>query len=390
MNSESQSLKTIDARNASTRKKRIALVIALFIILSLTWLAYYLFVGRYHETTDNAYVSGSVVAVNAQTSGTVEAILAEENQEVKAGQVLVKLNPTDAQVALSQATAQLAETTRQIQQSFNNIGVVKAQLNQAKKAVDTTSAAVKRREPLLKTGAVSREEFDNANDALARAQAALLVTNAQNKTAIAQVSGTTIMNHPSIERAKSAFRSAYINEKRLNIVAPMDGIVAKRFVQVGQSVAPNIPLMNIVAASEVWVDANFKETQLNHLRIGQPVEIQADMYGSSVKYEGKVQGIAIGTGSAFSVLPAQNATGNWIKVVQRVPVRITLTNPEQLKKSPLRVGMSIKANVSTRVRDGAIIGAENIVPANLATHVYEQDEADANAAAQKIVQDNLR
>lgn len=390
MNSESQSLKTIDARNASTRKKRIALVIALFIILSLTWLAYYLFVGRYHETTDNAYVSGSVVAVNAQTSGTVEAILAEENQEVKAGQVLVKLNPTDAQVALSQATAQLAETTRQIQQSFNNIGVVKAQLNQAKKAVDTASAAVKRREPLLKTGAVSREEFDNANDALARAQAALLVTNAQNKTAIAQVSGTTIINHPSIERAKSAFRSAYINEKRLNIVAPMDGIVAKRFVQVGQSVAPNIPLMNIVAASEVWVDANFKETQLSHLRIGQPVEIQADMYGSSVKYEGKVQGIAIGTGSAFSVLPAQNATGNWIKVVQRVPVRITLTNPEQLKKSPLRVGMSIKANVNTRVRDGAIIGAENIVPANLATHVYEQDEADANAAAQKIVQDNLR
>lgn len=390
MKSESQPLTTINTDNSTIRKKRIILVVALFIVLALTWLLYYLFVGRYHEKTDNAYVGGSIVAVNAQTSGTVEAIFAEENQEVKAGQTLVKLNPTDAQVALSQATAQLAETTRQIQQSFNNISVVNAQLNQAKKSVETASAAVKRREPLVQTGAVSREEFDNAKDALARAQAVLLVANAQKKTAVAQVAGTNIANHPSIERAKSAFRSAYINAKRLAIIAPMDGIVAKRFIQVGQSVSSNTPLMTIVAANEVWIDANFKETQLSHLRVGQPVEVQADIYGSSIKYAGKVQGIAIGTGSAFSVLPAQNATGNWIKIVQRVPVRITLMNPEQLKKSPLRVGMSIKVNVNTRARDGAMIGAGNIIPANLSTHVYEQDETDANDAAQKIVQDNLR
>ena len=381
-----------ETANSRARKKRMILVGGGFALIGAAWLAYYLLVGRYYEETDNAYVGGSIVAVNAQTQGTVEAILAEENQEVKAGQPLVKLNATDAAVALSQASAQLAETTRQIQQAFNNTSVANAQLKQAQVAVKTAQDAVNRRAPLVATGAVSKEEFASAKDTLARAQAALQVASSQNSTAIAQVSGTDVSHHPSVERAKAAFRAAYINQKRLAILAPMDGIVAKRFVQVGQSVSPNVPLMNIVAANQVWVDANFKETQLANLRVGQPVEIRADVYGSSADFKGKVQGIAIGTGSAFSVLPAQNATGNWIKIVQRVPVRIVLDDPEQLKKAPLRVGMSIAATVDTHQRDLPLIGAVtgDAAPANLSTTVYEQDEKDADDAAMAIINKNQR
>ena len=381
-----------EAANSRARKKRMILVGGGFALIGAAWLAYYLLVGRYYEETDNAYVGGSIVAVNAQTQGTVEAILAEENQEVKAGQPLVKLNATDAAVALSQASAQLAETTRQIQQAFNNTGVANAQLKQAQVAVKTAQDAVNRRAPLVATGAVSKEEFASAKDTLARAQAALQVASSQSNTAIAQVSGTDVSHHPSVERAKAAFRAADINQKRLAILAPMDGIVAKRFVQVGQSVSPNVPLMNIVAANQVWVDANFKETQLANLRVGQPVEIRADVYGSSVDFKGKVQGIAIGTGSAFSVLPAQNATGNWIKIVQRVPVRIVLDDPEQLKKAPLRVGMSIAATVDTHQRDLPLIGAVtgDAAPANLSTTVYDQDEKDADDAAMAIINKNQR
>ena len=377
------------AANAATRRKKMTMAIGAFLLMGIAFAIYYTFVARFNESTDNAYVGGNVVAINAQTSGTVEAVLAEENQEVKAGQALVTLNATDADVALTQASAQLADTTRQIRQAFNNTGITNAQLAQANTAVTTAQEAVNRRAPLVATGAVSKEEFATAQDALAKAKAAQQVAQSQNNSATAQVANTDIAHHPSVERAKAAFRSAYINQKRLAVIAPIDGIVAKRYVQVGQSVAPNLPLMNLVAANQVWVDANFKETQLANLRVGQDVEIKADMYGSAVTYTGKVQGIAIGTGSAFSVLPAQNATGNWIKIVQRIPVRITI-DAEQLKKFPLRVGMSMEAIVDTHARDGAVLGstADTAATADLVTTVYTQDAAEADAAAMKIIDAN--
>lgn len=377
------------AANAATRRKKMTMAIGAFLLMGIAFAIYYTFVARFNESTDNAYVGGNVVAINAQTSGTVEAVLAEENQEVKAGQALVTLNATDANVALTQASAQLADTTRQIRQAFNNTGITNAQLAQANTAVTTATDAVNRRAPLVATGAVSKEEFSTAQDNLAKAKAAQQVAQSQNNSATAQVANTDIAHHPSVERAKAAFRSAYINQKRLAVIAPIDGIVAKRYVQVGQSVAPNLPLMNLVAANQVWVDANFKETQLANLRVGQDVEIKADMYGSAVTYKGKVQGIAIGTGSAFSVLPAQNATGNWIKIVQRIPVRITI-DAEQLKKFPLRVGMSMEAIVDTHARDGAVLGstADTAATADLVTTVYTQDAAEADAAAMKIIDAN--
>ena len=379
-----------DAQNQRKRKLGLTIAIGLFLLIGLAWAAYWFLYARFHETTENAYVSGNMVMVNAQTVGTVEAIMADENQEIKAGQVLLKLNPTDAQVALSQAQAQLAQATRQIQNAFNNAGVANAQLSQAASAVRTAQDAVNRRAKLVPTGAVSNEEYDQALNALKQAQAAYKTANEQNKTASAQIAGTTTLNHPAIEAAKAAFRSAYINNKRLAVLAPIDGVVAKRSVQVGQQISPGVPLMTIVAANQVWVEANYKETQLANLRVGQPVELEADVYGSSVKFKGTVQGIGIGTGSSFSVLPAQNATGNWIKIVQRVPVRVNL-DPEQLKQHPLRVGMSMHVSVDTNDRNGAVLGAitGTQAPANLQTNVYAQDEAEANQVADQIIQQNL-
>ena len=379
-----------DAQNQRKRKLGLTIAIGLFLLIGLAWAAYWFLYARFHETTENAYVSGNMVMVNAQTVGTVEAIMADENQEIKAGQVLIKLNPTDAQVALSQAQAQLAQATRQIQNAFNNAGVANAQLSQAASAVRTAQDAVNRRAKLVPTGAVSKEEYDQALNALKQAQAAYKTANEQNKTASAQIAGTTTLNHPAIEAAKAAFRSAYINNKRLAVLAPIDGVVAKRSVQVGQQISPGVPLMTIVAANQVWVEANYKETQLANLRVGQPVELEADVYGSSVKFKGTVQGIGIGTGSSFSVLPAQNATGNWIKIVQRVPVRVNL-DPEQLKQHPLRVGMSMHVSVDTNDRNGAVLGAVTgtQAPANLQTNVYAQDEAEANQVADQIIQQNL-
>ena len=379
-----------DAQNQRKRKLGLTIAIGLFLLIGLAWAAYWFLYARFHETTENAYVSGNMVMVNAQTVGTVEAIMADENQEIKAGQVLLKLNPTDAQVALSQAQAQLAQATRQIQNAFNNAGVAIARLSQAASAVRTAQDAVNRRAKLVPTGAVSKEEYDQALNALKQAQAAYKTANEQNKTASAQIAGTTTLNHPAIEAAKAAFRSAYINNKRLAVLAPIDGVVAKRSVQVGQQISPGVPLMTIVAANQVWVEANYKETQLANLRVGQPVELEADVYGSSVKFKGTVQGIGIGTGSSFSVLPAQNATGNWIKIVQRVPVRVNL-DPEQLKQHPLRVGMSMHVSVDTNDRNGAVLGAVTgtQAPANLQTNVYAQDEAEANQVADQIIQQNL-
>ena len=380
----------IDAHKSRQRKTRMSIAIGIFLLIGLLWALYWFFIARYHEETENAYVAGSMVVVNAQTAGTVEAILAEENQVVKAGDVLVKLSPTDAQVALAQASAQLANATRQIQNVFNTVSVTRAQMVQANSAVKTAQDAVNRRAVLVKTGAVSREEYDQAVNALNQALAAQKTTMEQNKSAGAQVAGTTTQNHPAIEAAKAAFRSAYINNKRLAVLAPTDGVIAKRNVQVGQQISQGVPLMSIVAANQLWVEANFKETQLANLRVGQPVELTSDVFGSGVKFKGTVQGIGIGTGSAFSVLPAQNATGNWIKIVQRIPVRIQL-DAEELKAHPLRVGMSMVANVNTHQRDGAVLGtvAGSDGLSNLTTNVYAQDEEEANREADKIINANL-
>lgn len=372
-------------------KRRRALIIlaAVAILAGLGWLAYWFFYARWHADTDDAYVQGNVVDIVPQTVGTVVSIDADEGMEVHAGQALVHLDPNDARVAFDQAEANLAGTVRQVRGYYSTVQSGQADLRARQVAVEQARADVKRREGLVASGAVSREELAHARDMLAGAEAALSAARGQLSRSRALVDATTVSQQPQVEAAASQLRQAYLNLKRTAIVAPVSGHVAQRQVQLGQRVQPGMSLMTIVPLEQVWVDANFKETQLGDMRIGQPVELHADLYGGDVTYRGKVASLGLGTGSAFSLLPAQNASGNWIKIVQRLPVRIEL-DPKQLEKHPLRLGLSMDVDVSIRDQSGPILASRR--PPDkplLSTRAYDRQLQDANRLIADIIQKNL-
>jgi len=332
---------------------------------------YYAAVLRHYESTDDAYVQGNLVQITPQVSGTVISIGADDTDFVKSGQELVKLDTADAQVALDQAEAQLAQTVREVRSIYSNNGTLAAQValreadvEKARSDLAKADDDVQRRAALTSSGAVGKEEFNHATaqlastrSAVAAAQAALASARQQLATNQTLTDGTSAEAHPNVQRAAARVREAYIALHRTVLPAPVDGYVAKRGVQVGQRVAPGAPLMAVIPLRGVWVDANFKESQLRNLRIGQPVVLAADIYGRKVEYHGKVAGLGAGTGSAFSLLPAQNATGNWIKIVQRVPVRIAL-DPQQLNAHPLRVGLSTTVRVDVHDTSGPLIASQ--------------------------------
>jgi membrane fusion protein, multidrug efflux system len=383
--------------NNGKRKRMMTLLVIVILIAAIAYGLYYFLVARFHEDTDDAYVNGNVVQITPQVTGTVVAVNADDTQTVKAGDPLVVLDPADARVALEQAEANLAQTVRQVRGLFADDNQYQAQVAQRQSDLSRAQDDLKRRMTVAQTGAVSQEEISHARDAVKSAQAAVEAAQQQLASNRALTANTTIANHPNVQASAAKVRDAYLNNARNTLPAPVTGYVAKRSVQVGQRVSPGTPLMAIVPLGAVWVDANFKEVQLKHMRIGQPVELTADVYGSSVVYHGKVVGFSAGTGSAFSLLPAQNATGNWIKVVQRLPVRIAL-DPQELEKHPLRIGLSMQADVSIKDENGGQLGnAQNTV---YQTNVFAKygDEADAeiariiaenagpNAGAQKAVQ----
>jgi membrane fusion protein (multidrug efflux system) len=362
---------------------------------------YYELVLKHYESTDNAYVQGNLVQITPQVAGTVVAIGADDTDFVKAGQALVKLDTIDAQVALDQAEAQLAQTVREVRGLYANNATLTAQVSlreaEVDKARSDTAKAeddVQRRAALTGSGAVGKEEFNHANSqlaasrsALAATQAALLAARQQLSANQTQTDGTTADSHPNVQRAAARVREAYIALHRAALPAPVDGYVAKRGVQVGQKVAAGTPLMAVVPLRGVWVDANFKESQLQNLRIGQPVELEADVYGKKVEYHGKVAGLGAGTGSAFSLLPAQNATGNWIKIVQRVAVRIEL-RPDELADHPLRVGLSMNATVDTSDLGGKTLAdAPRALPV-ASTVVFDDLQRGADDRVKQIVAAN--
>ena len=349
----------LTANEANTARRRgLTLIAAAVAIAALGWGGWHWANGRHVETTDNAYVAGNVVQITPQIGGTVVSIGADDTDYVKAGQLLVKLDPADARVALDQAEAQLAQTVREVRTLFANNSTLKAQvsLRSADLARAQADAArmqddVTRRAPLTASGAVGKEEFQHANAQLAAAkstvaaaQAAVVAAQEQLAASQTQTEGTSVEQHPNVQRAAARVREAYLAVQRAQLVAPLDGHVAKRGVQVGQRVQAGAPLMTLVPLHDLWVDANFKEGQLRKVKRGQPVTLTSDLYGSDVEYRGTVVGFSGGTGSAFAVVPAQNATGNWIKVVQRLPVRIRL-DPRQLTEHPLRVGLSMTADI---------------------------------------------
>lgn len=412
------------------RKKALTTVAAVVALAGLSWAAYEWLVASHYESTDNAYVQGNVVQITPQVGGTVMAILADDTDFVKAGQPLIKLDPADTQLALDQAEAALAQTVRQVRTLYANNSTLGAQVSlreadalRAQSDVVRTQSELariqgdvaratddlNRRQSLVASGAVSTEELNHAQSVLNGARNAAASAQAQVNAAQANVNaakagieaaqeqlhsnqamteGTRVENHPSVAAASAKLREAWLASKRAALPAPVDGYVAKRSVQLGQRVAAGTPLMSIIALNQVWVDANFKEVQLRNIRIGQPVKLTADVYGKKVEYTGTVAGLGAGTGAAFALLPAQNATGNWIKVVQRVPVRIAL-DKDEVAANPLRVGLSMDAEVDIAKKDGKSL-ADASAPAHTAqTDVYSALDAGAEAQVKRVISANL-
>ena len=391
------------ARVASNpvRQKLSILLTSVVVVVGLGWAVYEWLVASHYESTDNAYVQGNVIQITPQMGGTVTAILADDTDFVKAGQPLVRLDPADANVALEQSSANLAQAVRQVRTLYANNGSLSAQISlreaevaKAQSEIARASDDLNRRQSLVGNGAVSKEELNhaqtqlaNGKSVLASALAGVAAAKEQLVSNQAMTEGVSIDQHPSVLAAAAKVREAWLATQRAALPAPVDGFVARRTVQLGQRVAAGTPLMAIIPLDQLWVDANFKEVQLRNIRIGQPVSLTADLYGKKVEYKGTVSGLGMGTGAAFALLPAQNATGNWIKVVQRVPVRVAL-DAAQVAKNPLRVGLSMEASVDVRNQDGKMLADAPRETALAQTAVYESLDQGSVAAVRKIVAAN--
>lgn len=376
------------AKAGSKRGKMLTVVLGFFVICGIAYGIYWGLISRFQESTDDAYVNGNVIQITPQQGGTVVAIAADNTDVVKAGQVLVQLDPADASVALAAADAQLAKTVRQVRNLFATTDQL--QSNVAMREADLAKAQedLARRERLASSGAIAGEELQHARDLQKIAQAALIAARDQAAANRALVDQTTVENHPDVRNAAGKVREAYLAYARTKLPAPVSGLVAKRSVQLGQRVSPGMPLMAVVPLDQLWVDANFKEAQLQHVRIGQAAKLTADFYGSQVEYDGKVVGLDAGTGSAFSLLPAQNASGNWIKVVQRLPVRIAIDR-EQLRQHPLRIGLSMEVTVTVDRGEGATVAAAPRAAPAYVTPVFDENRDKADSEVARIIRANL-
>jgi len=406
-------------RPAAPGKRRIILlsIAGMLGVTLLAILIWWLFMGRWHTSTDDAYVGGNIVAVMPLTSGTVVSIYADTTQAVREGQLLVRLDDVDARLQLDAAVAALAKTVREVRglyaASEGNLPLIerrRAQLAtaQAELAKDDATLAqaeseLERRKALVRERFISAEALQAAQTArdaaLAQRQAALSAVGAakaavaetrdQAAVSTARVDHTSMESHPDVRAAATRVREATLALERTGVLAPAGGQVARRSVQVGAQVHPGDALMSLVPLDAVWVDANFKETELPNVRIGQQVELTSDFYGSRVVFHGRVLGLAPGTGSAFALLPPQNATGNWVKIVQRLPVRIALDATE-LENHPLRIGLSMNVTIDTHDRSGlALALLPNTAPI-AATSAYAQNPEAGNALVAQIIADNLR
>lgn len=369
------------------RKSILLFLTLLFVAIAVAYGLYWFLILRHFQETDDAYVSGNQVQIMAQVSGSVTKIWADNTDFVKQGDVLVSLDPADAEQSFEKAQTQLASSVRQIHQLMINSKQYQANIELQKTALAKAQHDLNRRIPLGQANLIGREELQHARDAVASAQAELDVAIQQYNANQAMVLGTRLEDQPVIKQAAAQVRDAWMALQRTQILSPMTGYVSQRAVQVGSQISPTTPLMAIVPAKGMWVDANYKETQLANIRIGQPATVVTDMYGDDIVFTGKVVGLDMGTGSAFSLLPAQNATGNWIKVVQRLPVRIEL-DEQQITEHPLRIGLSALVNVDTTSHEGAVLATQIRT-----TPVYESnarvlDMAPVNTLIDQIIQAN--
>ena len=376
-----------EASHSRKRKTWLTILAVLVIVGGLGVWAWHELYGRWSESTDDAYVNGNVVEITPLTTGTVVSIGADDGDLVHEGQVLLNFDPSDAEVGLQSAEANLARTVRQVRGLYSNVDGMKAQVAAQKAEVQKAQENFSRRRNLAAGGAISQEELSHARDDLASAQSALNSAQQQLASSSALVDDTVVSSHPEVQAAAAQLRQAYLAHARTTLIAPVTGYVAKRTVQLGQRVQPGTALMAVIPLNQLWIDANFKETQLRQMRIGQPVDIETDLYGSSVKFSGTVDSLGAGTGSAFALLPAQNATGNWIKIVQRVPVRIHI-NAEELAQHPLRIGLSTLVEVTLHDQSGPVLAQQPPQKASFTTNVYERQLADADALIEQLVHAN--
>ncbi|WP_217653744.1 efflux RND transporter periplasmic adaptor subunit [Marinomonas polaris] len=375
------------APKKTQRKKGLIILFGIVVLGAIGTAWYYESFVVGNQTTDDAYVEGNIVSITPETVGTVTQITADDGDFVEKGQVLVRFDKADADLEYENSKAKLAQAVRQVRAMFNNVTQAEAVVDANKIALHKAERDYDRRKNMVKAGGLSQEDLSHAKDMVDSAQTQLAVAIEQLKAQSSMISGTTVETHPIVQSAITDVKQAYLTKQRTDIVAPVTGYVARRQVQLGQRVSPSSTLMAVVPLNDVWVDANFKETQLNSMRIGQPVSLISDLYGDEVVFHGTVESLGIGTGSAFSVLPAQNATGNWIKIVQRLPVRIKL-DTHDITSHPLRIGLSMNVDVDTSNTSGKLLSTISPEKPRFDTNAYDKPMENIQQIISQIIKDN--
>ena len=372
---------------ASTRRRKLGILAGVVVICAVGYVGYWYSYARYFESTDDCYVNGDVVQITTEIPGTVIKLHVDDTQSVARGQALLELDPADASVSVSNAEANLARAVRTVRALFAQADQLRAEIRDREVELRQAEQDHDRRSGLLSDGAVSSEEFQHTQDRITQVRASLRAAQEHLNETTVQIDRTTIPTHPQVQAAIAALRDASLVLRRTRLTAPVPGVVARRSVQVGQRVAAGTPLMGIVPLDAVWVDANFKEVQLRDMRIGQPVTLRADIYGATAAYHGKVVGLSAGSGTAFALLPAQNASGNWIKIVQRLPVRVEL-DASELRAHPLRIGLSVTARIDIRDTSGPLVSQQvRQIPIPSQASLADDPQEDARIA--QIIRDNL-
>jgi len=384
--SSSQEPKVSESGNNPKQKIYLIRLTVFFLVIAVLYLIYWFIYSRHYEETDNAYVNGNILPVSTQIAGTIITVKVNDTVFVKAGEPLVLLDPTDREIAFEQAKATLALILRQTDQLYVKDKGLKATIDARRLTLKQASSDLKRRQQAIHVGGISQEELNHAQDNFNIANSMLTTALAEWNGNRALISGTSVKKHPTVLQAMAGVKEAYLALLRTTIRAPVSGYIAKRSAQAGQVVAAGTPLMAVVPLNDIWVDANFKERQLKKIKPGQSVVLKADVYGSSVIYHGRVAGFSGGTGSAFSLLPAQNATGNWIKVVQRLPVRIIM-DAKELREHPLRIGLSMEVVVDTASQPTNL--NEFYVNTANTTDIFRHLDRGADLIIAKILDDNL-
>jgi membrane fusion protein (multidrug efflux system) len=376
------------AGRPAARRRAFLLFGAVLLVAAVAWLVYWFANLRHYESTDDAYVAGDVLQVTSAVAGTIVAVRVDDTQTVQRGDELVTLDASDAQIAVAAAEAELARTVREVASLYAQDAERSATLAEREAALARAARDLERRQPLLADGAVSSEDLNHARDSVDELRASVAAARAQRATLAAQIRGTNVAGHPRVLAAAAGLRNANLALRRTRVLAPLTGVVARRSAQIGERVAAGTPLLAVVPLDAVWVDANFKEVQLRRIRVGQPVTVRTDVYDSDVVFHGKVAGLAAGSGSVFALLPAQNASGNWIKIVQRVPVRILL-DPMEVREHPLRIGLSAVVQVDVAGHSGPQVASD--VRGGVAAPSLDLPEDPAvDARVREIIQSNSR